>query len=942
MRIASLNFKAVNKIFIIIFCLSVSHHVALSQSKQLHDTLLKIKTSYDSLNKIAPNEKIYLQFDKPYYAIGDTIWFKTYLLNSFLTASDKSGIINIDIANDSSTLIKHYRIPVQNGLGWGNLSLSEKEGFIPGSYTIHAYTNWMRNLGQEHFFSKSFYIAGSGENEWLINKQLNEPTRNGDTVKVKLLLNDINKIPAANKTVRLQVMAGEKHLYKQVMQTDNNGLLNVNFKAPNKARNLSIIAESIPAGKKAVIPVILNLPQDIDVQFLPEGGYLVAGLTAHVGFKAIGEDGKGIAVSGIITTHDKKQVAEFKTFRYGMGSFDLAVQNGETYTAKVTLPNGTTKEYPLPVIKASGTSLRIGNLLQSDSLEVSVFATNDLTRHNNSYFLIGKARGVICYAAIFNFNDGGFIKRKIAKSLFPTGITHLEVMTADKRPLHDRMIYIDHHDNFNIEFKPDQSNYAPRDSIALKINVTDKAGKPIAGNFSMAVTDDALVKTDTLNNADIFTQMLLTPELKGYIDQPGYYLLSKTAESWQALDNLLLTQGWVGYDWELKFNPHTLTYQPEHEIAVNGHVFNLFHKPVKGTNVLLFSKSPSILMDTITDNYGRFTFHHFPRADTPIFVLKAVNKNGKSFNVGIAIDETEPFIFPKINTPAIIPWYIDTDTTLLTYSKNNSLVTQQEYLPLGGHILKEVKISEKKIVKGSQNLNGPGSADMVMDEKDLEKALKKNWFQLLEENVKGFREMELPPHYPRWFYIHFQKVFFSIDGVFLNNIYPSLDFTTLKTYLQSHNAEDIKGIELMSSSQYSAKYKGRFLPTALLMDMDLTQNDVAFVEITTRSGHGPIIDNTPGMYLYKPLPLSWPKQFYKPKYSVQDMLKHSPDLRSTIDWEPNIVTNANGEAKVWFCAADKPTTYTIIIEGTDMNGGLGYKTRKITIATKKDKAKRTN
>lgn len=336
-------------------------------------------------------------------------------------------------------------------------------------------------------------------------------------------------------------------------------------------------------------------------------------------------------------------------------------------------------------------------------------------------------------------------------------------------------------------------------------------------------------------------------------------------------------------------------------------------------------------MDTVTDKEGGFLFHQFPRVDTPVFVLKAVNKNGKSFNVGITVDEVHPPDFIRPAGPLIEPWYVNSDTTLLNYAKRSAAAKQQLNFPAGGHMLKEVKISAKKIVKGSQNLNGPGGADFVMDEKDLEKALKKNWLQLLEENVKGFHEMEIPPHYPRWYYTNFQKVLFIIDGVNLNDVYESLDFMALKIYLQSHNAEDIKGIEVMSSLKYNASYRGRFLSTESLMDMDPHKN-FAFVEITSRSGHGPIIDNTPGMYLYKPLPLSWPKQFYKPKYNVKGTEKHLPDLRLTVNWEPNIVTDANGEAKVWFYAADKPSTYTLIMEGSDMNGSLGFKRQKITIS----------
>ena len=67
------------------------------------------------------------------------------------------------------------------------------------------------------------------------------------------------------------------------------------------------------------------------------------------------------------------------------------------------------------------------------------------------------------------------------------------------------------------------------------------------------------------------------------------------------------------------------------------------------------------------------------------------------------------------------------------------------------------------------------------------------------------------------------------------------------------------------------------------------------------------------MYLYKPSPISYPKEGFahKPRYAVNDTTKRLPDLRSTIDWEPNIITDADGKATVHFYAADKPSTYTI-------------------------------
>jgi hypothetical protein len=321
-------------------------------------------------------------------------------------------------------------------------------------------------------------------------------------------------------------------------------------------------------------------------------------------------------------------------------------------------------------------------------------------------------------------------------------------MTASKQPINERLVYIDHQDNASIQVKANHSTYSPRDSVALKIKVVDNAGRPVEGSFSFAVTDDAQVKKDALNDENILTRMLLTADLKGYVEHPGYYLTSKSTEAWQALDNLLLTQGWVGYNWEQVFNPPAISYQPEYDFTVKGSVVNVFNKPVKGTDVLLFSKTPAILMDTLTDKNGKFTFDRFPRVDTPVFIIKAVNKHGNSFNVGLIIDEVKPPEFTGPNAPLMAPWYVNSDTTLLNYIKSDALKQQTEYYKTSGHLLKQVTITSKKIIKGSQNPNGPGNADIVLDEKDLEAAGKKTWLRLLEEDVPGFREMDVINHYP--------------------------------------------------------------------------------------------------------------------------------------------------------------------------------------------------
>src|SRR6202007_2268374 len=120
-----------------------------------------------------------------------------------------------------------------------------------------------------------------------------------------------------------------------------------------------------------------------------------------------------------------------------------------------------------PPVKSTGTTLSIKNEMPGDSLGVKVSASKDTLTSGEVYFLIGRARGIVCYAAIVNLREFGSISKKIAKSLFPTGIAHFTLMTANYQPVNERLVYIDHHDDLNIKFNTNNTHYEKRDSVRL-------------------------------------------------------------------------------------------------------------------------------------------------------------------------------------------------------------------------------------------------------------------------------------------------------------------------------------------------------------------------------------------------------------------------------------------------------------------------------------------
>ncbi|WP_143065196.1 hypothetical protein [Mucilaginibacter gossypiicola] len=896
--------------------------------------LNNIISTADTVARSRAIEKIYLQTDKPNYEAGDTIWFKGYLLEEpSLHAAGKSGVLYVEIANDSNRVMKRVMLPLFAGLAFGNITLNEEE--IPqGGYFLRAYTNWMRNFGESYVFKKHLYIGNTAYNDWLVNyKASTQKSADKEKVQLNLRVTKFDTFPVGVREMQLRLTDGKRTLLKNNMSTDLDGTIVANFDLSEKANaaNLSLVMQDLRKGeekRRLMMPLILNRPDRIDLQFMPEGGELVGGLPARIAFKALNEDGYGINISGKVYNSKQQEVSAFTATHKGMGVFNLLPQWGEVYSAKIKLPDGSFKTFLLPVVKNSGITLQVNNSLNAGSVEALLNATPDIIAAGNIYYLLGQAHGLITYGASLHFKNGG-VKMQINKSLFPDGVIRFLLIGADKKIFNERKVFIDHNDNLKISINSNKAAYVQRDSVALDIEVKGVNGTPVQGSFSLAVTDNAQVKTDSLANNSIRGYMLLTSELKGTIEEPGYYEEAENEESkWIHLDQLLLTQGWVGYDWkELWPSSTSAGYAAEKQFLITGHVTNMFNKPVANSGITLYSKKPLIITDTVTNKQGEFVFKDIVPGDTAVFFIQARNKKGKSFNVGIEMDEFKPPVFAAVNDRTK-PWFLNIDTdNMLRVKKQISLKDEMAKIT-GGNVLKEVVIKNKRIIKDSKNLNGPGEADVIIDEEALQKAGRTSLGDLITKNVKGFN-LYTDKTGLSYYRLNTMTLHLIIDGMDIEFFKPDVlsPYLYFKEYFDYYDAEEIKGIEVMKSMRNTFSYTHQYIKNPMA-----EPDENAFIEITTRGGRGPFVKKAVGTYVYRPMPFSMPIQFYTPKYkpaSTPDMT----DIRSTIHWAPHIVTDKEGKARVSFYTADNPGSYTYIIEGTDLEGNFGV--RRGTLAVKK-------
>ncbi|MBE9585762.1 hypothetical protein IM792_15000 [Mucilaginibacter sp. JRF] len=902
-----------------------AHKPAIAQVNGDTSALKKLIAKTDLYNKLMPVEKIFVHLDKPYYAVGDTAWFKIYVSNAATNQlSLLNGKVYFELIGDSSKVVERLAIPLNGGIGMGDIKLNA-ENIKDGNYTIRAYTNWMQNFGEDHYYHQQIYIAGAlNNNDWLVGEQhTNTTMQKGINTKLALKLTSLQQKPITGKEVDVLVLNGSKTVYKYPAITSPEGIIAMDFTLSDKIdRNqLDILVKDRDnTGQMLKFPLPDNT-DDIDIQFLPEGGYILGGVYNRVAFKAIDNNGLGVDVTGTIVNSKGEQVNTFTSTHKGMGSFALIPQINESYTAKIKLASGSIKDVPLPLPKPEGIALRVDNLKSTDSVYVFVSAQGSAGLPVNNYNLIIHSNSKTYYALPVKFRNNYMFARLPKKGLL-TGITNFSVVNSKNQVLNQRKIFINSSDSIKLDINTNQKLYAPLDSIAIQIQVNGSDDTPLLSNISIAVTDDEKIKHDQYSN-NMVSQMLLTSELKGNIEEPGWYFEHYNAK---ALDCLMLTQGWTCNYIEDALTKTNIAPKFEADSAnnISGKLKGFMDRAGKNLKITLFASGRDIyLMDTISNDRGEFVFKNLPFSDSVAYTFRAHTQKGKSSIAEIIVNEFKPAAIPASTImPRPMPWFARDDASLISYLTANfaekQRVQKNDLGNIKGRVLNTVEIKGRKPV-GVKGIYGEDlySYDANITEKDLIKGGRVTLFDYLKQNVKGFNVM-----------LSGGGDQFMMNGTIIKNIL--VDGRSVDMFSPAGGGSNSSFNNRKLYMQVSITELKQIVMTHYFDDADKRVR--ANLLIKSRSGSGPILPSDYGKaYVYRPIPVYLARDFYKPRYKASNNV-NVIDYRSTIHWEPNIITDDKGKANFSFFAAAKPATYTLIIEGTTLDGRYAHKVEKITIS----------
>ena len=272
----------------------------------------------------------------------------------------------------------------------------------------------------------------------------------------------------------------------------------------------------------------------------PEGGNLVSGLPFRLAFKATGSGGCPVDVEGTLY-QDEIPVLSFKSSHDGMGVIPFTPFSGKEY--RIELANGYS--YALPEIYRQGMGLRLSGR-DGKQLEFLISQTEGLS--DQEVYLVGQIRGTVCCVAKGLLKDR--LKMKIPLSEFPyQGIAEFTLFNAAMQPVAERLVYVHPEKKLHIDIVTEKESYVLREKATLKVKVTDDNGQPVKADLGISVFDKAYSNPD--DRVNMLAYCYLSSQIRGAVCRPAYYFDEKNADRMQAMDLLLLTQGWRRYVWEL-------------------------------------------------------------------------------------------------------------------------------------------------------------------------------------------------------------------------------------------------------------------------------------------------------------------------------------------------------------------------------------------------------
>ncbi|MFI3306383.1 MAG: TonB-dependent receptor plug domain-containing protein [Rikenellaceae bacterium] len=622
-----------------------------------------------------------------------------------------------------------------------------------------------------------------------------------------------------------------------------------------------------------------DTPQQFDLQFMPEGGALLAGGSQIVALKAIADDGLSVEVEGEIHGAEGDIITTFASQHNGMGITTLFVDPSQKYTATAWRVDDPTnkKMFDLPAVDTIGAVVTTSMTQQKLLFKPRASHPQLL---DNAHFII-HAHGKI---VSINRLRGEATCTIPIDQLFD-GVNVVSLVNNENKIVSERVVFKYPNTTPQLKFETDKKNYKAREKVKLTIARDIDSLEIPHGEFAVAVTDNSAVQFDP--DADnIVSSLLLTSEIVGNVEKPAQYF--DTADRRSAaynLDLLLKTQAWRRYSIEeiLTDNIKKTDYSYETEAEITGNVKGFFGNDARKPKIYILCNKPSLFDVFDLDETSKFRLVGLDIPDSTTYVVQARGKRGGSA-LSLTIDP-DPFATPK--------------SSVLRREE-----MQQSYVPMAF-----VNQSQDKFFyEGGMNMINLEAVSVTTTKEEASGISAFASHSTTRDDLEAMGSIDLATliqSYPSMS-VSTEGVTYRGSTSFARFIVDDMymEYEDL-TYMTTADIEQIEFLDSTAAVMYSDASGGIFVITlrkGATVSSDITPLNIANVAKLGYQRHATL---------------------YQPNYEVESLRKNlPPDYRTTIYWNGAAQPNSDGEIYVEFFTADKPTDYTVTIEGVCDNGEI--------------------
>ena len=830
-----------------------------------------------SLMERIPKEKLYLHLDKPFYGAGEKIWFKGYLVNATTHQDNsQSNFIITELINRSDSIVERKKIR-RDSLGFHN-AFTLPATLPAGDYYLRGYSNWMLNEDPDFFFSRNIKIGNSIDNTIVSSIEYQQEDDTHYTAKIKFTSNV--QAVFENTTIKYLYLENGKIKNKGKKKTDENGWISISLpdlKSP-AARRIEVEFDDPQYIYKRTfyLPVFTN---DFDVKFFPEGGALLSIPHQNVAFKVQGADGFSKEVEGFLFNSKGDTLTNFRSEHNGMGIFTMNPVDNETYYVTARTNDSITKRFDLPAIEPKGISIAMSHYKQEIRYEIQKTET---TEWPQKLFLLAHTRGKLAILQPIN-PERTF--GKMNDSLFTEGITHFMLIDQQGNALSERLVFVPDHKPNQWQITADQPTYGKREKLSLQIAAKDNEGNPVEGTFSVSITDRKSIQPDSLAD-NILSNLLLTSDLKGYVEDPAYYFLNQDARTLRSIDYLMMTHGWRRHKIENVLRTPSLNFTNyiEKGQTISGRIMGFFGANVKKGPICVLAPKYNIIATTETDEKGQFIVNTSFR-DSTTFLVQARTKKGFA-GVDILMDPPQ---YPVATHKA--PYFNGAATFMEDYLMN----TRDQYYMEGGmrvYNLKEVTVTAKRERPSSKSIYTGGI----------------NTYTVEEDRLQGYGQtaFDAASRLPSVTITNGSEIHIRNNSEPAIIVIDDIVYEDASDILKDIQVSDMSSISLLRGAD------------AVILGPRASGGAVV---ITLKDPRNLPARPAQGIITYTPLGYSESVEFYHPTYDTPEKKNaQRSDFRSTVYWNPELRLDAEGKATIEYYTPDSTAPEDIIIEGVDKNG----------------------